>query len=69
MILYGKVRYNELLTKKLNENGFHVIKTSDLTSADLENDTQYIIENNGHPTEKAWDLITPKISEEMKEKI
>lgn len=66
VLLYGKIRFEEELTEKLEQNGFVVIKTSNLTSADLENDTKYIIENNGHPTEKAWDLLTPKIAEIIK---
>lgn len=62
VILYGKIRFKEELTKKLTDNGFIVIKTEDLTDADLENDTEYMLEDNGHPKEKVWNLLTPKIA-------
>ncbi|MBR6163324.1 hypothetical protein IKQ26_05515 [bacterium] len=63
VVFYGKIRFEDEFAKKLEDNGFKVIKTSDLTDADLENGEEYIIENNGHPSEGAWNLLTPKIAE------
>ncbi len=59
--------YNEdKLREKLETNGFHVISTKELTNEDL-NDEKYRFQDNHHPTEAAWDLLTPLIAEKLKE--
>ena len=54
--------YKELLQKKLENNGFIVFSTLDLTSENL-NSEKYMMLDNYHPTEAAWDLLTPKFIE------
>lgn len=62
IILYNdyNILYKDELTRKLKENGFNVINTDDLTKEDLKND-KYIMKENNHPSEKAWDLLVPLI--------
>ncbi len=52
--------HSELLKNKLKANGFVVIDTNELTNEDL-NSEKYMMKNNLHPTEAAWDLLTPLI--------
>ena len=58
------IRYKDLLTKKLKQNGFIVTSTNDLTDEDLTSE-KYMMQDNYHPTEAAWDLLTPKIIEKF----
>lgn len=62
VILYDNtpIYYKDLLTQKLKGNNFNVIDTSELTTKNLNSET-YLMQDNLHPTEKAWDLLTPKI--------
>ncbi len=62
VVLYNdyNILYKDELTKKLKENGFNVINTDDLTKEDLKSD-KYIMKENNHPSEKAWDLLIPHI--------
>lgn len=68
VILYDDVPVNcgipnkEAIKKKLKENDFNVIDIDDLTDEDL-NSEKYLMQDNLHPTEAAWDLLTPKIIE------
>ena len=59
IIIYIRTLYDELLEKKLKENGFNVMNTKNLTSADLESEKYMMF--NFHPKETAWDLLTPII--------
>ncbi len=69
VILYDNndIFYKKLLKQKLEDNGFTVIVISDLTNENLNSET-YIMQDNGHPTEAAWDLLTPEIVYELKNK-
>ncbi len=68
IILYEswEIPHNKLLTKKLQDKGFIVISTKDLTNEDL-NSPKYMLQDNLHPTEAAWDLLTPLIAKKIKE--
>lgn len=56
---------NEKNIKKLEKDGFIIIKTSQLTDEKL--DTGYCLdENDNHPNAKAWALITPLFAEKLK---
>ena len=50
--------------KKLKKNGFIVFSTNDITNENLKIE-KYMMQDNNHPTEKAWDLLTPKIAERL----
>lgn len=56
---------NPANVKKLENDGFIVIKTSDLTNIKL-GDEYYLTDINHHPNEKAWDLVTPLFAEKLK---
>ncbi len=51
------IAFNDLMKEKLKQNGFIVIDTTEITKEYL-NSPKYLQEND-HPTEAAWDLITP----------
>ena len=67
VILYEtlNVPYKNLLTKKLEDKGFIVISTKELTNEDLTQ-PKYLMKDNNHPKEAAWDLLTPLIAEKIK---
>lgn len=67
VILYDNVSFPELLKEKLEQNGFYVIITNELTDVDLKSAT-YLQQDNDHPTEEAWNLLTPLIIKNLKEK-
>ena len=54
------LRHGELLRTKLEENGFKVINTNQLTNENLFTD-KYFSPQTLHPTEEVWNLLTPKI--------
>lgn len=56
--------YGDLLKEKLEKNGFVVTSTNELTDEDLAS-KKYLMQDNHHPTEAAWDLLTPKIIEKF----
>ncbi len=62
ILLYDtwEIQHEALLKKKLTDKGFIVISTKDLTNEDL-NSPKYMMQDNLHPTEAAWDLLTPKL--------
>ncbi len=62
VILYDSMYYTKLMSRKLKENGFNVIDTKELTTEKL-NDKKYMMHNTWHPSEAAWDLLTPLIIE------
>ena len=55
-----EILYRELLEKKLRNNGFITVSTKDLTGVDLRTE-EYSMQDNHHPTEKTWDMLTPEI--------
>lgn len=66
VVLYGDVLYSKKLEKKLIKNNFNVIKTNYLTKEDLKLQGKYVIKGDSHPTEAAWDLLTPLIAEKIR---
>ena len=67
VILYQELSFSNLLKEKLEKNGFIVISTTELTNEDLNNEF-YKQQDNGHPTEEAWNLLTPLIIQKLYEK-
>ena len=57
---------NEILTKKLTKKGFIVLSVNKLTDINL-NSPKYFMEDNIHPTEEVWDILTPLIAQKIKE--
>ena len=64
VVLYGRVKYSDILRKKLKDNGFIIIDSSSITKADLFS-AKYLMKDNGHPKESAWDILTPGIAEKI----
>ncbi len=58
--LYCGIPFKNVIKQKLLDNGYNVIDISELTNEDL-NSPEYLMQDNNHPTEKAWDLLTPLI--------
>ena len=67
VILYEDwdIMYKEELRKKLEDNGFVVLETKDITNEDLRIE-KYQMQDNHHPSEQAWDMLVPKIAELLK---
>lgn len=61
---YRKIPYKKLLRKKLEENNFTVIDTSEITTEDLRSEKYNMYEKDNHPNENAWNLLTPLIIKE-----
>ena len=59
-----EILYEDTLKEKLKKNGFFVTSTNELTDEDLASE-KYLMQDNHHPTEAAWDLLTPKIIEKF----
>ena len=51
------------LKEKLESQNFIVIKTDDLTTENLKENKYF--QQNQHPTEEAWDLLTPLLIEKL----
>ncbi len=65
VVLYYNSFYNqEKFTKELEKNGFEVIYLPELVQADLDEE-QYKIPD-GHPNEKAWDIISDALIKKLK---
>ncbi len=64
VIFYNDVCSSDLLKEKLLKNGFIVIETKDLTNENLSDD-KYLATDKVHPSEEAWNLLTPLIAEEI----
>lgn len=60
------IKYSDLLSQKLESHGIKVINKNELTDEDLSDD-KYFSQVTMHPTEAAWDLLTPLIAEKLKE--
>ncbi len=58
------IPYADELRKKLTEKGFIVASTIDMTKENLQL-SEYRMPDNYHPTEAAWDLLTPLIIEQF----
>ena len=56
--------YKETLFAKLKAAGFNVIETDKITDTDL-NSQEYLSSATLHPTEKAWDELTPLIAKKL----
>ncbi len=64
IVLYYDPLYNEdKFTKSLEDNGFEVIDIQKLTNVDLYDDKYKI--SDGHPNEKAWELISDKLIKQL----
>ncbi len=57
--------HSDSLIKLLENNNFVVMSAKDLTNENLLSE-KYYMKNNGHPTEEAWDLLTPLIIDKAK---
>lgn len=64
VIIYDIVPYQEILISKLKKSGFKVIDAKEITNGEILN-KRYSIENDGHPNEAAWDLLTPLIAKKL----
>lgn len=66
IILYEDwdIKHKEKLKQKLKQEGFTVISTKDLTNEDLKTE-KWQMQDNHHPTEEAWNMLTPKIIERL----
>lgn len=65
VLFYDKTDGDEYLRNKLKENDFIVLDAQTLANVDLTTD-EFLTANKLHPNEKVWDLITPKLIEELK---
>ncbi len=54
---------NEYLKNKLEENGYTVINTSDLTDKNLS--SPVYMSKDYHPKEAAWDLLVPPLTKKL----
>ena len=63
VIIYDGVYFEDILLKKLRDNGFNVIKLSDITEKNLLS-PEYI-SSDYHPTPAAWELLTPLIAKNL----
>ena len=66
VIIFDKIKYKDLLVKKLKENNFNIIETSNITKENLK-DKKYFSQNTFHPTKEVWDLLAPLIAKKIKE--
>ena len=66
VILYDcwEIPYKDLLCKKLKENGFSVYSVKSFTDENLMQE-KYMMQDNYHPTEAAWDLLVPSFIEKL----
>ncbi len=64
ILLYNSFYNDSLFKKSLEEKGFTVIKIPDITNVDLYS-SEYLSADY-HPTEKAWNLLTPIIIDKLK---
>lgn len=66
VLFYGDILYSEKLKAKLRENNFIPWETKELTSENLFS-SKYNSKEISHPTEAAWDLLTPFVAERILE--
>lgn len=64
IVLYDPFYNDSILKKSLEDEGFIVIKISDITKENLYS-SEYQ-STDYHPTEKAWDLLTPIIIDKLR---
>ncbi len=60
-----EILYKDILEKKLKDKGFITISTKDITDTDLRLE-KYSMQDNHHPTEKTWDMLTPALVKKLK---
>lgn len=64
VIFYTSWSYRKTLESKLRLNNFKVIDTREITNEDLRS-SKYFMQDSLHPSQEAWDLLTPLIVEEL----
>lgn len=64
VLFYTSWAYNETLKNKLKNKGFIVLDTKEITNEDLRS-SKYLMQDSLHPTEAAWDLLTPLIVKQL----
>lgn len=65
VVIYEKCLYQDLLEKKLVDNGFNVISFPKLIKTDLRSNKYWGTDMHYHPREAAWDLVTPVIAKNL----
>ncbi len=58
------IKFGNMLPNKLKANNFKVITLRELTQEDIYSE-KYLSPITKHPTEEAWDLLTPLIAEKI----
>lgn len=56
---------HETLLKKLEDDGFIVVRQKELTDISLDDEEYHISETDPHPTEKYWDVVVPKLAKKL----
>lgn len=49
----------------INKQKFIIVKSSDLIGRKYKYDSEDTVEDSYHPSEYAWDLLTPKLVEKF----
>ena len=57
-----EILHKDILKKKLEDNNYIVVETSELTDLDLYANS---IPNDHHPTEQEWDILVPLITKHL----
>ena len=63
VVIYGYVKYENILKEKLKKNGFNVIDIKEFKNG-AENQKN-MAQKDGHPSEEAWNYFTPLIAEKL----
>ena len=63
VVIYGYVKYEDILKEKLKKNGFNVIDIKEFKNG-AENQKK-MAQKDGHPSEEAWNYFTPLIAEKL----
>ncbi len=64
VLFYGNIPYSDILKDKLQKNDFMILDTKEMTEENLY-DTKYFSKEISHPSEDAWDLLTPIVAKEI----
>lgn len=65
VLFYDKTANDKYLKDKLTENDFIVLDATTLTDENLAT-KKYLTQDKLHPNEKAWDILVPQITKELK---
>lgn len=65
VILAYDTPYSNSYISKLKDNGFIVISTDELLGPGILEKREYRGLDNGHPSEKAWDLVVPALIKKL----